>query len=89
MKAIFIFTLNGCEHCAELKKKLTEQNIPFNDVEITKNRKLWEAVKAQTEYDVLPTVFIQTDDLGNGTVYTPGRDFQDVNEIIEMLKKNI
>lgn len=86
---IYIFTLNACSHCAELKRKLNELNISFHDVEITKNQKLWDAVKAQTGYDILPTVFIQTDDIGNGLVYTPGRDFKDTDEIIEIIKKNI
>jgi glutaredoxin len=89
MKTILVFTLNGCERCAELKNKMKELNVSFHDVEITKNRKLWNAVKGQIGYDILPTVFIQIDDIGNGTVYTPGRDFQDVNEIIEIIKKNI
>jgi glutaredoxin len=89
MKSIYIFTLNGCSHCAELKKKLSEINIPFHDVEITRNKQMWEAVKTQTGFDILPTVFMPTDDMGNGLVYTPGRDFQDVNEIIEIIKKNI
>jgi len=86
MKEIMIFTLNGCVHCAELKRKLNELSIPFHDIEITKNRKIWDSVKAQTGYDTLPTIFIQTDNQGNGVVYTPGRDFQNDDEIIEIIK---
>jgi glutaredoxin len=82
-----IFTLNGCVHCNELKEKLDELNIIFHDIEITKNRNLWENVISQTGCDVLPTVFIQTDNDGNGLVYNPGRDFQDINEIVEIIKK--
>jgi glutaredoxin len=89
MKRIVIFTLNDCIHCSELKQKLIDISIPFYDIEITKNKKLWDNVISQTGYDVLPTVFIQSDDEGNGLVYTPGRDFQDINEIIEIIKKNI
>jgi glutaredoxin len=85
---IYIFTLNSCLHCAELKRKLAESNIEFHDVEITKNRNLWESVKAQTGYDILPTIFIQTDEQGNGTVYTPGRDFQNDEEIIQIIRNN-
>ena len=89
MKKIFIFTINNCVHCSELKENLKALLIPFHDVEITKNRNLWKNVISQTGYDVLPTVFIQTSDDGNWVVYTPGRDFQDINEIIEIIKKNI
>ena len=87
MKNLLIFTLNGCSYCRELKDKLTNLSIPFKDVEITKNRKLWEHVLSQTGDDALPTVFIQNDNEDSGLVYTPGKNFQDVNEIIEIIMK--
>jgi glutaredoxin len=89
MKQLAIFTLNTCVLCGELKRRLTEESIDFHDIEITKNRELWDQVLAQTGHDILPTVFIQTDAEGNGQVYTPGRDFQDLDEIIEIIKNNI
>jgi len=89
MSEIAVFTLNGCVHCAELKNKLRKQSIHFHDIEITKNRVLWESIISQTGDDILPTVFIQTDKEGNGQVYTPGRDFQDIDEVIEIIKNNI
>lgn len=89
MKKLIIFTLNGCKECRELKNRLTEQSIDFTDIEITLNRTIWEQVVKQTGFDILPTVFIQNDADESGTVYTPGRDFQDINEIIEKIKKNI
>jgi glutaredoxin len=89
MKTIAIFTLNGCVHCAELKEKLNELTIPFHDIEISKNRPIWEKIIAQTGYDLLPTIFISTDNEGNGLVYTPGRDFQSINDVIEIIKNNI
>jgi glutaredoxin len=89
MKKIYVFTLNNCSHCTELKRKLTESGIIFNDVEITKNRNLWDIVLKQTGHDILPTVFIQKEDDGSGVVYTPGRDFQSDEQIIDIIKKII
>ena len=86
---IAVFTLNGCGYCSDLKRKLNNLNIPFHDIEITVNRTMWENVMDQTGSDLLPTVFIQTDRIGNGFVYTPERDFQDIDEIIEIIKKNV
>jgi glutaredoxin len=86
MKKILVFTLNGCVHCQELKEKLTELSIPFDDVEITLNRKLWDYVISQTGYDLLPTVFIKDGNDGSGLIYTPGRDFQSNDEIIKIIK---
>ena len=89
MKQLAIFTLNGCVFCRDLKLKLTTEGIHFHDVEITKNPEIWKQILSQTEDDALPTVFIQTDNEGNGLVYTPGRDFYDLDEIVEIIKKNI
>lgn len=89
MKELAIFTLNTCALCGELKRRLNEESIIYHDIEITRNRELWEQILSQTGHDTLPTVFIQTDADGNGLVYTPGRDFQDLNEIIEIIKNNI
>jgi glutaredoxin len=89
MKRLIIFTLDTCPFCDILKNKLLENSIDFHNVEITKNIELWEQVLSQTGDDALPTVFIQTDEKGDGLVYTPGRDFQDPDEIIQIIKNNI
>lgn len=89
MTQIAVFTLNGCEMCISLKVRLKEESIPFHDIEINLNRDIWEAVLAQTNDDAVPTVFIQNDHEGNGLVYTPGRDYHEIDEIIEIIKKNI
>ena len=89
MKHLAVFTLNTCPLCLLLKKKLRDNSIDFHDIEITKNRELWDDVLSQTGHDALPTVYIQTDEQGNGVVYTPGRDFQDLDEIMEIIKNNI
>lgn len=89
MPVVYVFTLNGCVHCADLKKQLSEESIPFHDIEITKNREIWNSVISQTGHDILPTVFIQKGDDGSGTIYTPGRDFQSNEEIIKIIKNNI
>jgi len=78
--------LNSCIHCQELKEKLTELLIPFDDVEITLNMELWDYVISQTGSDLLPTVFIKDGDVDSGLIYIPGRNFQSNNEIIEIIK---
>ena len=84
--SIVIFTLNGCFHCKNLKNRLNELNIPFIDVEIGQNQKLWDQVVEQTGHNVLPTVFIKKENTDEGPVYVPGRDYQTEDEIVEILK---
>lgn len=66
--------------------KLKELSIPFHDVEITLNRHLWDQIVLQTGQDLTPTIFIQDDKNGSGLVYSPGRDFQSPEEIVEIIK---
>lgn len=87
MNKVIIFTMDGCSHCLSLKNDLYKESIPFREIEITKNRKLWEQVVDQVEQDYVPTVFIQEDDEGNGSVYLPERDFQNNDEVITIIKK--
>ena len=42
MPSIVIFSLDGCFHCKNLKNSLNKLNIPFIDVEIGQNQKLWD-----------------------------------------------
>jgi glutaredoxin len=85
---IVIFTLNGCSHCHSLKERLDEINIPYLDVEITQNEKIWEQVVEQTGEDLIPTVFIKQSDSDDGYIYIPGKDFQSEDEIVEKIKKH-
>ena len=41
MPSIVIFSLDGCFHCKNLKNSLNKLNIPFIDVEIGQNQKLF------------------------------------------------
>lgn len=84
--SIVIFTLNGCFHCKNLKNRLNELNIPFIDVEIGQNQKLWDQVVEQTGHNVLPTIFIKKENTEEGPVYVPGRDYETEDEIVEILK---
>jgi glutaredoxin len=84
--SIIIFTLNCCLHCKNLKNRLNELNIPFIDVEIGQNQKLWDQVVEQTGHNVLPTVFIKKENTEEGPVFVPGRDYESEDEIVEILK---
>lgn len=84
--SIVIFTLNGCLHCKNLKNRLNELSIPFIDVEIGQNQKLWDQVVEQTGHNVLPTVFIRKENTEEGPVYVPGRDYETEDQIVEILK---
>jgi len=88
MNTIVLFTLKGCDHCIELKTRLNELNIRYQDIEINQNKELWNQVVSQTGHNVLPTVFIAESKTDEGLVYVPGRDYQSQDEIIEIIKNH-
>lgn len=86
---IILFTLNGCGHCTALKGKLKELSIPFTEVEVSANRKMWDQVVEQTKLDYLPTFFIKQEGTESGPVFCPTRDFNNETEAVEIIKKYI
>jgi glutaredoxin len=83
---IIVFTLDGCGHCTQLKEKMRENSIPFTEIPIQENKKIWDQVVNQTGDNALPTVFISMDDNEEGPVFVAGRDFTDKDIFIETLK---
>lgn len=86
---IFVFTLNGCSHCVNLKNTLKKHKIEFTEIEISNNGKLWDKVVEQTGHNVLPTVFVKLDDKDDGPVYIPGKDFQNSDDLVLKIKKYV
>lgn len=86
MNSIIVFTLNGCGHCKNLKKRLNDIDVLFTEIEIGLNEHIWNQVVEQTGHNVLPTVFIKKENTDDGLVYIPGRDYQSEDEIVEIIK---
>jgi glutaredoxin len=86
---IIVFSLNGCGHCLVLKKQLNDDNIEFTEIEVSKNSEIWDQVVKQTGHNSLPTVFISLNGEDDGPVFVPGRDYQDKDEIVKIIKTYI
>lgn len=83
---VFVFTLNGCSHCVDLKNKLIEVSIPYTEIEINNNQKIWDKVVNQTGHNVLPTIFIKKQNSDTGPVLIPGKDFKNADDVIPKIK---
>lgn len=86
---LIVFSLKGCVHCTNLKSKLNEETIPFTEIEISSNQKIWDKVVEQTGHNVLPTIFIKNNGSDTGPVFVPGRDFQNPEELLPKIKKHL
>jgi len=86
---IIIFTMIGCPYCVNLKNFLVESNIPYIELKIHENKRVWEQLVKQTGLRHLPTIFIKEGDTDMGPVYVSGRDFESNQEILDIIKKYI
>ena len=83
---IIVFTLKGCGHCVDLKKSLNDLSIPYNEIEVTENQKIWDKVVEQTGHNSLPTVYIGLNGGDEGPVFVPGRDYEGKEDLLKKIK---
>lgn len=86
MNVLVIFTLDGCSHCVDLKKKLDNLEIQYVEIEVTKNKQIWDKVVEQTGHNSLPSVYISLNGGDSGPIFVPERDYQTHDELIEKIK---
>ena len=86
---VVIFTLEDCFHCIELKKKLKNSSISYNEIEITKHQDLWVNVVNDVKNDTVPLILITNNEFNTSSVYIPGIHYQNDDEFIEILKELI
>ena len=89
MNQLIVFTLDGCSHCVDLKKKLNKNKLEFREIEIGANKNIWDKVVEQTGHNSLPTVYIQLNGGEEGLIFVPERDYKDHDELIEQIKNHI
>lgn len=85
-KMVVVFTLDGCGHCTHLKKMLYNENIDFNEIEVSSNREIWDSVVDQTGYNALPSVYITNEGSEQGIIFVPERDYESPDDLVEKIK---
>jgi glutaredoxin len=89
-KELYVFTMNGCSHCEDTKKRLINERIEFHDLDVNIHEDIWNKVIENTNQDNVPTIcIIDNDDDDNGTIYVPETDFNDIDELFNIIYKNI
>jgi glutaredoxin len=91
--SVIIYTMKGCPHCTELKKKLDEQNIEYYDRDIFEYSDEYQIFVEITDNDLVPSLLIIEGDETNyeSHVYVPDVHYNDINEAVGIIlehKKN-
>ena len=89
---VVVYTMEGCSHCTEFKKMLTEANIPFHDRDVFTYEKEYNMYVEVTKSEFVPSLLlIETDydNNENSIFYAADRDFVTIHEGFSLVKKHI
>lgn len=90
-KQIVLFTMKGCPWCEEMKKILQENEIEFINRDIDEFEEEYKLFVQITENDFVPAFMIINDinDLSLTELYAPERDFEGIDQGIEIIKESL
>jgi len=91
MKHLILFTMKSCPHCSDFKNMLTENGIDFHDHDIDEHREEYDMFTKLTESEFVPAFMIidENNDQMNAGCFAPDRDYQSLEEAVEIIKKEI
>lgn len=90
-KHLILFTMKGCPYCEQLKQKLNEEKLEFVERDIDENSEEYDLFVEITENEYVPAFMIIEDDGKNPSskLFAPDRDFNSLDEGVEIIKKEI
>jgi len=91
-KIVVLFTMNGCPFCGMMKEKLEESNIKFYERDIDEHKDEYDMFVEITENEMIPAFMIiegGEDKEPITSLYAPERDFNDLDEGIQIIKDKL
>ena len=91
-KLLILYTMNGCPFCGMLKDKLNENNIKFHERDIDVHSDEYDLFVEITENDLVPSFMIIESGENKEPItslYAPDRDFNDLDEGLEIIKNKL
>ena len=90
MKQLVVFSMEGCPHCQEFKKILSESNLEFVDRDIQEHSDEYQMF-TKVKNDLVPAfMIIENPDKKNEKSYlfAPDRDFEDIEDGVSIIKEH-
>lgn len=90
-KTVIVYTMKGCPHCTDFKEMLVNEGIDFVDRDIDEHEDEYDIFTEITENDFVPALLIidETSDKAIPHMYVPDRDYNELTEAIDIIKKHI
>lgn len=58
MKPVKLYTTEWCPYCHRALKRLDDKGVEYMNINVSKNKDEFEAIKNQTGWDTVPQIFI-------------------------------
>ena len=92
MKAVLLYTMDGCPHCKDFKKMLNENGLDYNERNIKDHEKEYKQFVEATKNEYLPAFTLV--ELNEGEepkikMATPDESFGTLDEALELVKNFI
>ena len=89
MKQLVVFTMEGCSHCKEFKKILSESNVNFLNRDIHEYADEYQMF-SKVKNDLVPAFMIVDDeDTTKSGLYAPDQDYQTLDEALKIIKEKL
>jgi glutaredoxin len=88
-KILILFTMEGCPYCDQMKEKLVQENIEYYERDIDQYKEEYDLFVEITNNDYVPSfMIIDEKDNSKSKLFAPDRDFNEINEGVEIIKEN-
>ena len=87
---LYLFTMEGCPHCQDMKKLLDESGIAYEVRDIDEYEEEYEEFQKIVENDYVPAFMIveSPNEVPNSLLFAPGRDFNELEEGVDIIKEH-
>lgn len=89
MKQLVVFTMEGCSHCKEFKRILSESNVEFVNRDIHEHSDEYQMF-ARVKNDLVPAfMIVDEQDTTKSGLFAPDQDYRTLDEALNIIKERI
>lgn len=89
MKQLVVFTMQGCHHCQDFKKILSESNVEFINRDIHEHSDEYKMFM-KVKNDLVPAfMIVDEEDTSKSGLFAPDQDYQTLEEALNIIKEKL